>query len=51
MEAARAQRLYDVLFNLSIRGSAWLTRSVRHKKDYEHASFPFRLERLRRGIA
>jgi hypothetical protein len=30
--AVTAQRLYDVLYNLSIRGSAWLTRSVRRKK-------------------
>ncbi len=26
--AVTAQLLYDVLFNLSIRGSAWLTRNV-----------------------
>ncbi|MBK8479207.1 MAG: hypothetical protein IPL39_23885 [Opitutaceae bacterium] len=30
--AVTAQRLYNVLFNLSIRCSAWLTRSVRRKE-------------------
>lgn len=32
--ATTAQRLYDVLFNLSIRGSAWLTRNVSMKIQY-----------------
>ena len=42
--AVTAQRLYDVLFNLSIRCSAWLTRSVSRNSPYLRRS-PVRIIR------